>query len=1057
VLLSAFATLLYRYTSADDLIFGFTVRHQPYIGALDNLVPLRLPANPKMTFDQMLQQVQTSSKENSEHAIPFATLLQSITVERDLSRAPLLQIAFTWAGSVTSQTAAFEHHLPQVPTDMLDLQLVTYMRDDCLHLRFEYDNVIFERESIKRIAEHYTILLHSAVAAPQETLIDLRIMSAAEAETVLKTWNETRVTFPENSCVHQLIEEQVTRTPERIAVISGDSSLTFRELNEKANQVAHYLQSLGLQPDDLVGVHLQRTLDMVITVLAVMKAGAGYVPLDPNFPQDRLSMIVEDARIKVLITHSAIKDRAPHHEGEIVVIDHKHDLIQTFSSQNPTSKVQPHNLMYVIFTSGSTGRPKGVQLEHRSVVNFLVSMQREPGLAEDDVLLAVTTLSFDIAVLELYLPLLTGAKVVIATYEDVLDGRRLLDLIERHKVTLLQATPATWQLLLEAGWKNTPNMTALCGGEILPLELAQKIVERCKALWNMYGPTETTVWSTVEPIRNVKDFISIGHPINNTYIYVLDAANNPTPIGVPGELVIGGDGLARGYFDRPDLTAEKFLPDPFATEPNARMYRTGDVARYLSDGRLQFYGRVDHQVKVRGFRIELGEIETVLGRHSAIKQNVVIVREDQPGNKQLVAYLVSNTGETIKSSELRDYLKPHLPNYMIPSVFVTIDEMPLTPNGKINRRALPQPETDEITAATEYVAPRNPTEERVAQIWAEALKMPRVGVNDNFFELGGHSLMAIRIFTRIEKEFGQNLPLAMLFRAPTLGQFAALLSADTPLPDMNLHPAVVAIQPNGTQTPIFCVGGGIINLNNLARRLGANQPFYALQWSGLDANNILNIKMEEVAATFIAAMKTIQPQGPYYLAGSFTAGMIAVEMARQLTARGEKIAMLAGFDTIIHKETSPTAGQVRPKEKRSAVAKFFGIVRKGPAEFWMHFTDPIYWDKIRHQVWKVGVKFYTAVKRPIPLWMRSGIYEEFFIRRVTNKYRPEQGYAGDLQLYLTPHYNEKYGVLPKYGWSNWIAGAVQVRETPGDPCTIMLDPNVEHLAKLFKKQLEQEQ
>ncbi|MEO1165825.1 MAG: amino acid adenylation domain-containing protein, partial [Chloroflexota bacterium] len=867
--------------------------------------------------------------------------------------------------------------------------------------------------------------------------------------------------YPHTTCLHQLIEEQVARTPERIAVISGDEQVTFAELNERANRYAHYLQSVGIQPDDLVGVHLQRNVDMLVAVLAIMKSGGAYVPLDPMFPIDRLNMICEDAAIKVLITHSEIEAYAPEHEAEQIVIDTID--VSGFSTENPTSDVTPDNLVYIIFTSGSTGRPKGVQLQHRSVVNFLLSMQNEPGLTQDDVLLAVTTLSFDIAVLELYLPLLTGAQVVIARQEEVVDGRRLLEMIDEYNITLLQATPATWRLLLEADWDSTPNMTALCGGEALPLDLAKQITARCKALWNMYGPTETTVWSTVEPIGDVKDFISIGHPIHNTSVYVLDSADNLAPIGVPGELTIGGDGLARGYFERPKLNAEKFVPDLFVAQTTLaqrdaaieqpRMYRTGDVARYLPDGRLQFYGRVDHQVKVRGFRIELGEIETNLGKHPHIEQNVVIVREDTPGDKQIVAYLVMADGQAVKPQDIREHLKQHLPNYMIPSVFVGLDTFPLTPNGKINRRALPKPEIADMTTEQVYVAPTNETEATVAKIWADALNVERVGIDDNFFDLGGHSILAIRIFTQIEKTFGQSLPLAALFRAPTVKDFAALLG------DMNsetldsLRSGVVPIRTTGSAPNFFIVGGGVINMNNLARNLGDEHPFYALQFQSLSEDDIMHGTVEKAATEFIKMMRGVQPEGPYYIGGSFASIVFAIEMARQLEAEGEDIAMLVAFDPIVNTFLPPRKFN-KPKKSLSQRIKTRLDDYLSSEDIRERFIDDwdTFWERVQHRMWKVSFKFYDAINKPIPTWMRTGIYEEFCILRTHKVYNPSK-YDGDVVLYVTPPNLEKFVAYEKYGFVNLVAGEVTVAETPGDPCSIMMEPNVQTLALKLREQI----
>ena len=544
---------------------------------------------------------------------------------------------------------------------------------------------------------------------------------------------------------------------------------------------------------------------MVVALLAVLKAGGAYVPLDPAYPSDRIKYVLNDAHVKVLITQNSLFKFLPHTSAEALCIDFWKPFADE-STENVSSGVTPQNLAYVIYTSGSTGKPKGVQLEHRSVVNFLCSMQREPGLTSSDALLAVTTLSFDIAGLEMYLPLLTGARLVIASRETTSDGRLLTDLLARSKATVMQATPATWRLLFESGWTGNKTLKVLVGGEALSADLARELASKCGSVWNMYGPTETTIWSSLYRVegRDEKS-VPIGKPIANTAFYILDSNRQPVPLGSEGELYIGGEGLARGYFERPDLTAEKFVSDPFSSGENARMYRTGDLARFRATGDVEFLGRIDHQVKIRGFRIELGEIEAVLEQLSAVRQAVVVAREDVTGDKRLVAYVVPEMSVVLRTGELRTHVRKQLPDYMTPCAFVQLGSLPLTPNGKVDRNALPTPKASDYEAGRDYVAPRDVTERRLAELWEEVLAIRPIGVTTSFFDLGGRSILAARLFTRIASTFGKDLPLATLFKSPTVELLAKELR---PQAKSSGYSTMVAIRAGGERPPFFCVHGG---------------------------------------------------------------------------------------------------------------------------------------------------------------------------------------------------------------------------------------------------------
>jgi amino acid adenylation domain-containing protein len=568
------------------------------------------------------------------------------------------------------------------------------------------------------------------------------------------------------NCVHELFEAQAERIPNAVAITCEKQSLTYAQLNVRANQVAHWLQKHGVRPDRLVALCLERSLDSVIALLGILKAGGAYVPLDPAFPKSRVAQILEDSQPQVMITQPALQQMTSVSKHTLVM---GAPALASMSRENPSSGVQSHNLAYVIFTSGSTGRPKGVQIEHHSLVNFLQSMAREPGLSANDILVAVTTFSFDIAGLEIFLPLIAGARAVIAGHDIALDGRALRQLLQDSNATVMQATPITWRILLESGWQGREGLKVLCGGEAMPPELAREMIPRCGTLWNLYGPTETTIWSTVARVRVAENRIPIGRPIANTQVYIVDDQLRRLPAGATGELLIGGEGVARGYLNQPELTAERFIPNPFISGSTSRLYRTGDLCRFRRDGAIEYLGRNDNQVKIRGYRIELGDIETALESHPCVKQAAAKVVEEPGREKSIVGYVVAPGLET---QDLRTYVAERLPKYMVPSSFVKLTELPLTPNRKVDRNALPTPQAANTLAGDHSLSPREGLETRLGEFVAGLLGLERVGADDNFFLIGGHSLFCTQLIARILNDFGIELPMRSVVESPTTAQLA---------------------------------------------------------------------------------------------------------------------------------------------------------------------------------------------------------------------------------------------------------------------------------------------
>lgn len=583
--------------------------------------------------------------------------------------------------------------------------------------------------------------------------------------------DKARAADPLERPVHRMFEEQVKRTPDAIAVSSNGRTLSYAELNARSNRLARHLRELGVGPEVMVGLCVERGTRMLVGLLGILKAGGAYVPLDPGFPASRLAFMTEDARVPVLVTETSLSDRLGDHEARVVCLDAPAEDVDARSADDLPGGATADQLAYVIYTSGSTGTPKGVMIPHRALTNFLLTMTKQPGLTNRDVLLAVTTLSFDIAALELFLPLTVGARVEIAGRDVAMDGPRLADRLQEVGATVMQATPASWRLLLESGWTGSANLTVLCGGEPITRDLADRLLGSCKAVWNLYGPTETTVWSTIALVEPGTGPVPIGRPVANTRAYVLDAKLRPVPVGVAGELYLAGLGLARGYHDRPDLTAERFVADPYSKESGRRMYRTGDLARYRPDGVIECLGRVDNQVKIRGFRLELGEVEAALSSHPAVSASAAAARDEASGEKRLVAYLVPR-GDAPAEADLRAWIRDRLPEYMVPSAFVVLEALPLTPNGKVDRNALPDPEPERIGLAGPSVPASGPIEEALAAVWADVLGRASVGVRESFFEIGGHSLLAAQMLSRVRETFDVDVPLKSLFDEPTVAALA---------------------------------------------------------------------------------------------------------------------------------------------------------------------------------------------------------------------------------------------------------------------------------------------
>ncbi|NEQ30350.1 MAG: amino acid adenylation domain-containing protein [Leptolyngbya sp. SIO4C5] len=787
-LLAAFKILLYRYSGQSDILIGSPIANrnrtelEGIIGFFANTLVLRTDLVGNPTVSELLGRIRATALGAYAHQdLPFERLVDELKLPRDLGHNPLFQMLF-----VLQNTPNSVAQLPELTLDVqenesasakFDLSLAFSDTPQGLLGRIEYRTQQFDQASIVRLAEHLQVLLTGMVAQPQQPIAALPLLTLSERQTILSTWNNTRVDYPQR-CLHRQIERQVEQTPAAIALSFASQHLTYQELNSRANQLAYYLQAHGVLPDTPVGLCFERSLDLVVAILAVLKAGGAYVPLDPSYPSERLAFMLQDSQVPLLLTHSQLVATLPKHSATTICLDQGWPAIAALPTTNPTSAVTPAHLAYIIYTSGSTGQPKGAMNTHGALSNRLQWMQSAYGLTAADCVLQKTPFSFDVSVWEFLWPLMVGARLAIARPEGHKDSAYLAKLIEQQQVTTLHFVPSMLQAFLEA-----PDLErcvcvrrVICSGEALPVALQERFFERLSAeLHNLYGPTEAAIDVTAWQCQPEPELTSvpIGKPIANTQIYLLDPAGQPVPVGVPGELHIGGAGLARGYWQRAALTAEKFVPSPFAqTESGSRLYRTGDLARYRPDGAIEFLGRIDYQVKLRGFRIELGEIEAALAQHPGIQQTVVTLQTTPQGDR-LVAYLKADCQPQPSNQTLRTFLSQRLPGYMIPAVFCWLQAFPLTPNGKVNRKALPPPEQSPSETEESITLPRTATEEKLAAIWQQLLGVETVSVNHNFFDLGGHSLLALRLVSHLRESFKLEMPLRQIFDYPCLAALAA--------------------------------------------------------------------------------------------------------------------------------------------------------------------------------------------------------------------------------------------------------------------------------------------
>jgi amino acid adenylation domain-containing protein len=1088
LLLAIFQVLLYRYSGQQDILVGSPTsgrtqeKIRGVIGYFVNPVVLRANMSGNPSFQVFLEQVRVTVLNALAHQdYPFPLLVERLQPKRDPSYSPLFQVSFvlqqaqsaggvshTWVPGDTQtrmQWGGLEVQWYDLPQQLgqFDLELEMLEARGAFHGIFKYSTDLFDAATIGRMAGHFQALLQAVVDEPDQCIDNLSILTPAERTQILQTWNQTEVGYPDDVCLHELVEMQVERTPDAIALEFEDQHLTYRELNGRANRLAHYLISRGVGPDVMVGICAERSVEMVVGLLGIQKAGGAYVPLDPSYPRERLAFMIDDAQVPVLLTQQKWLAEFPETTAELLSLDDNWARIATHSSAKPALEVGPKNLAYVIYTSGSTGKPKGAMNSHRAICNRLLWMQDAYRLTPSDRVLQKTPFSFDVSVWEFFWPLLSGARMVLAKPGGHKDGAYLVDLIMRRKITTLHFVPPMLEAFLnQEGIERCSSLRrVICSGEALPYDLQERFFSRSSAeLHNLYGPTEAAIdVSFWECQRNSpKKIVPIGRPIANIRLHILDRHLQPVPIGVAGELHIGGVGLANGYHNRPQLTAEKFIPDPFRKSPGERLYKTGDLTRYLADGTIEYLGRIDHQVKIRGFRIELGELEATLVEHPEVRASVVIVREDKHGDRFLVAYVVGKNSPGLEPAALRQFLKNKLPDYAVPSRFMVLDSLPLTPNGKVDRRALPEPIS--VRAATDegLVAPRDPLEARLCALWEEVLDVRPVGIRDDFFELGGHSLRAVRLMALIEQEFGRQLPLANLFQGATIEQLIEVLrqqqGGDT------AWRSLVVIQPGDGLRPIFCVpggGGNVLYFRDLAEGLQSDRPFYGLQAVGLDGETPPFTRVEEMAAHNLAELQSVQPQGPYLLAGHCFGGLVAFEMAQQLKRQGQEVSMLALFDVPAPQPLTPVVpgtldDAIYVVKIAASIEQLAGIELGISYENLTGLTPEGQLNRLKDKLQEIGFLPPNAQTQQV-----RGLVQ---VAKANHQVRYWPGKVLPVPITLfraaETHPDYDYSVFDEpgtalehstLGWQGFTAGEIQTRVVPGNHITMMGQPHVQALGR----------
>ena len=1087
----AWGLLLSRYSGETDVVFGATracrkstvAGAESMIGLLINSLPIRVQVDPDTTLVLWLKELRSQHVAVRPHEhTPLVQVQSWSDIPRGVSlfESIVMFEAYDLNERLQQQGGSWQNReIRLLEQPSFPLVLIACLGSE-LSLKISYDRTRFDHAAITRMLGHLQTMLEGMVANPSQRLAALPLLTVSERHQLLSDWNDTAADYAQDTCLHELFEVNAKQNPDAIAIVYGTHSLTYGELNQQANQLAHHLKRLGVGAGTFVGVYMNRGLEMIPALLGILKAGGAYIPLEPTFPNARVQWILESLSVRCVIsqpihrsTFEKLQPQLPNLE-HLICLDVRaiaepispaarftplHVWQPSDLGQLPTDNLprqnSPDDTAYIIFTSGSTGTPKGVVVRHKPVINLIEWVNRTFQVNARDRVLFITSLCFDLSVYDVFGLLAAGGSIRVVSSEDVRDPQAMLTILQTEPITFWDSAPPALQQLAPFFSTIKAQKSALrlvfMSGDWVPVTLPDALKETFPGVEvvSLGGATEATVWSNFYRIGDVASHwasIPYGKPIQNAQYYVLDAEFNPCPIGVTGELYIGGDCLALGYTD-PIKTAERFIANPLNL--SSRLYRTGDLARFFPDGNIEFLGRIDHQVKIRGFRIELGEIEVVLSQHPAIADSVVMAREDQPGDKRLVAYVVIDSAETPTSHDLRNFLRGMLPDYMVPSAIVVLDVIPLTQNGKVDRRALPAPEANRTDATSTFVAPQNSVQRQLAEIWQQTLGVPEIGITDNFFELGGHSILAVNLVTQIEKTLGQRLAIAAIFQAPTIQQQAMLLQQ----PEKAISGSAIApIQPNGSKRPLFAIhvlGRGLDFYRPLSKHLGSDQPLYGLAVLSDQPDAPLN-DVKALAAHYIQQMQMVQPQGPYHLTGVSFGGTIAFEMAQQLQAQGQDVALLSMLDTF-----APSVMVKKLLLRSRFIAYSQQLLQMTLTQMLEKVKEEWLEQTLRCSVTKGVYQWvYRTLDRPFPQPLEDILYAQKNLK-ASSVYTP-QVYSGRIVFFHAKDQNFSIGVDgdPRSGWRAVATGGVEIHEIPGNHMGMLQEPNVRLLAEKLKLHLD---
>jgi aspartate racemase len=1049
-LLAGFKMLLSRYTDQEEIVVGTPVANrtrvelESLVGFFANSLVLRTSLDGDPTFRQLLQRVLEVSLGAFDHQdMPFEQLVEDLQPGRAIGENPLFQVAFVFQGAATGPGFAFV-------TVSSPFDITSFVQDGIdgtLRVTIQYKRDVFAPATIARLADHYRRLLECVAADPDSRLSSVALLEDHELRQVLVEWNETATEYPRDRSIHGLFEDQVAATPDAVAVAFEGASVIYRELDRRANQLAHHLRAMGVGLEHPVGVWMERSIDAIVAFLAILKAGGAYTPLDLMAPPERVAFMVRDAKIEVLLTRKRMLELLPEHGARAFCLDGDWWSVAAEPHTPPLDRSTAESLAYIMYTSGSTGAPKGVAVTHRNVVR-LIKATDYAHFGPDEVFLQLAPLSFDASTFEIWGALLNGGRLAVAP-PGVLSVDELGTVLERNGVTTLWLTAGLFQHVVDHRIEVLrPLRQLLTGGDVVSGPHVDRVLRElpgCRVV-NGYGPTEGTTFSCCHSITSTTGLersVPIGRPIANTRVYVLDRNRRPVPIGVPGEVWIAGDGLARAYLGRPELTAERFVVHRFSDTLEERLYRSGDVVRWLADGTLEFIGRLDDQVKLRGYRVEPGEIEETLAHHPGVRAATVVVSRDRGGDKRLVAYVVGDP--TLASQDLRELLRAKLPEYMVPAEFVILDHLPLSPNGKVDRRALPEPASGPTASSSE---PRSELERQLVKIWEEVLSVNPIGTRDSFFDLGGHSLLAVRMFARLDETLRIRLPLATLFRAPTIERLAGVIGqGEVPAPRRSLVP----IRSSGKQSPLFGVpgvGGNVLCFNDLARLMGPERPFYGLQSRGLDGKDRPLTRIEDIAGAFLEEVRQVQPSGPYSLLGTCMGGVVAYEMAQQLRGAGQEVAHLVLLETWL--PGAPSEPRLGLGPRTLAVAELVVSRLRLYASTLTRLRGRQRLDYLRERL-----RVFTQILAQRDMF--RGDRSDLYLRTVTQanllalrQYEPRV-YPGRALLFRAEDRRVTTDDDGRLLWRQLISGGLEIHSLPGADSGLMLtEPSVRMLAEQLK-------